>query len=323
MNTMTCALALGLALPLGLLQSSSAAAGCAQPIRIIVAYPPGAPDDLIARILTQKLTESGGRYIVENVPGASGIIGNTAAAKAPADGCTFLVVNQNYVVQPAVHAKFFYDVPGSFAPVAFLAEAPESISVHPSMPAKTMQELLALLKANPGKYSYASPGHASSPHIAAERLFRLTHGLEVTHVPFQGGPPAVTSTIGGHTGIVHLTLPVVAPSAKDGKLRMLAVADKKRHSAFPDVPTLAEAGIPDHEVGFWNALLAPKGTPPDVLDELNRQVAQVMSLPEIKERLGIIGFSPVTGSRASLGQHIQTELARWSAIVRQANIKID
>jgi len=165
------------------------------------------PDDLIARLLTQKLAEKGGRYIVENMPGASGIIGNTAAAKAAPDGCTLLVVNQNFVVQPAVNAKFSYDVPGSFAPVAFLAAAPETISVNPSVPAKTMQELIVLLKGNPGKYSYASPGYASSPHIAAERLFRLTHGLDVTHVPFQGGPPAVTSTIGGHTAIVHLTLP--------------------------------------------------------------------------------------------------------------------
>ena len=227
----------------------------------------------------------------ESCRARAGIIGNTAAAKAAPDGCTLLVVNQNFVVQPAVNAKFSYDVPGSFAPVAFLATAPETISVNPSVPAKTMQELIALLKANPGKYSYASPGYASSPHIAAERLFRLTHGLDVTHVPFQGGPPAVTSTIGGHTAIVHLTLPVVAPSVKDGKLRMLAVADQKRHPEFPDVPTLAEAGIPNHEVGFWNALLAPRGTPADILDDLNRQVAQVMAQPEVREKLGVIGFT--------------------------------
>ena len=174
-------------------------------MKVVVAYPPGSPDDLIARILTQKLAEKGGRYMVENMPGASGIIGNTAAAKAAPDGCTLLEVNQNFVVQPAANAKFSYDVPGSFTPVAFLAAAPETISVNPSVPARTMQELIALLKANPGKYSYASPGYASSPHIAAERRFRLTHGLEVTHVPFQGGPPAVNSTIGGHTAIVHLS----------------------------------------------------------------------------------------------------------------------
>jgi tripartite-type tricarboxylate transporter receptor subunit TctC len=186
-----------------------------------------------------------------------------------------------------------------------------------------MQELIALLKANPGKYSYASPGHASSPHIAAERLFRLTHGLDVTHVPFQGGPPAVTATIGGHTAIVHLTLPVVAPAVRDGRLRMLAVADKTRHAAFPDVPTLAEAGIRDHEVGFWNALLAPAGTPPDTLDALNRQVVQVMSMPEVKERLGAIGFTPMTGSRERLEQHIAAELAHWKSIVVRAKISID
>jgi tripartite-type tricarboxylate transporter receptor subunit TctC len=292
-------------------------------VKVIVAYPPGAPDDLIARLLTHKLAEKGDRYIVENMPGASGIIGNTAAAKAAPDGCTLLVVNQNFVVQPAVNAKVSYDVPGSFAPVAFLAAAPEAISVNPSVPAKTMRELLDLLKANPGKYSYASPGHASSPHIAAERLFRLTHGLDVTHVPFQGGPPAVTSTIGGHTAIVHLTLPVVAPSVKDGKLRMLAVADRKRHPEFPDVPTLAESGIPNHEVGFWNALLAPRGTSADILDDLNRQVAQVMAQPEVREKLAVIGFTPVTGSRSALAEYIDAELALWKSIVTQAKIKID
>ena len=311
---------LALGLPLA---APARAESCATAIKIIVAYPPGAPDDLIARILAQRLSEKGGRYIVENLPGASGVIGNTAAAKAPADGCTLLIVNQNFVVQPAVNAKIAYEVPGSFAPIAFLAAAPETISVHPSVPAKTMNELIALLKANPGKYSYASPGYASSPHLAAERLFRLTHGLDVVHVPFQGGPPAVTSTIGGHTAIVHLTLPVVAPSVQDGKLRMLAIADKKRHPAFPDVPTLQEAGIADHEVGFWNALLAPKETPKDILDEIQRQVTQIMLLQDVKDKLAVIGFSPVTGSREELTAHIQAELKRWKGIVTQANIKID
>jgi tripartite-type tricarboxylate transporter receptor subunit TctC len=323
MRIASCALAIGVAFSMGLAEPARSETACAQPVKVIVAYPPGAPDDLIARLLTQKLAEKGGRYIVENMPGASGIIGNTAAAKAAPDGCTLLVVNQNFVVQPAVNAKFSYDVPGSFAPVAFLAAAPETISVNPSVPAKTMQELVVLLKANPGKYSYASPGHASSPHIAAERLFRLTYGLDVTHVPFQGGPPAVTSTIGGHTAIVHLTLPVVAPSVKDGKLRMLAVADRKRHPEFPDVPTLAESGIPNHEVGFWNALLAPRGTPADILDDLNRQVAQVMAQPEVREKLAVIGFTPVTGSRSALAEHIDAELALWKSIVTQAKIKID
>jgi tripartite-type tricarboxylate transporter receptor subunit TctC len=202
----SCALVIGLAFSMGPAEPVRAETACAQPVKVIVAYPPGSPDDLIARVLTQKLAEKGGRYIVENIPGAAGIIGNTAAAKAAPDGCTLLVMNQNFIVQPAVNAKFSYDVPGSFAPVAFLATAPETISVNPSVPAKTMRELIALLKANPGKYSYASPGYASSPHIAAERLFRLTHGLDVTHVPFQGGPPAVTSTIGGHTAILRSPL---------------------------------------------------------------------------------------------------------------------
>ena len=322
MKAMFCALTLGFVMSVGPIAPSDAAS-CSPAVKVIVAYPPGAPDDVITRVLVQKLSEAGGRYVVENLPGAAGIIGNTVAAKAPPDGCTLLVVNQNYVVQPAVNANFTYKVPGSFVPVAFLAAAPETISVNPSVPAKTMQELIALLKANPGKYSYASPGYASSPHIAAEHLFRVSLGLDVTHVPFSGGPPAVNATIGGHTAIVHLTLPVVASSVKDGKLRMLAVADKKRHPAFPDVPTLAEAGIPNHEVGFWDAVLAPAGTPPSILDDLNHQVVQIMSMPEMKEKLGVLEFTPVIGSRDALRQHIIAELSSWKALVTRAHIKID
>jgi tripartite-type tricarboxylate transporter receptor subunit TctC len=222
---------------------------CAGPVKIIVAYPPGAPDDVIARLLAQKLGASGESVMVENMPGASGKIGTAAAARAAADGCTLLVVNSNVSVHAAGDSKTAYDIRTSFAPVAFLTEAPETISVHPAVPARTIQELAALLKANPGKYAYASPGFASSPHLAGESLFRHTLGLDVTHVPHQG------------TSIVHLTLPVVAGAVKDGKLRMLAVADTRRHPMFPEVPTLAEAGIANHEISFWNALLAPRGTP--------------------------------------------------------------
>lgn len=316
-------LTLAPALALSALQPAPSEAKSCPLTKIVVAYPPGAPDDLVARLLAQGLGKFGGTYIVENQAGASGRIGNAAVARASADGCTLLVVNQNLVVQPAAKAKIPYEVPGSFAPVAFLAVAPETISVNPSVPAKTMQELIALMKANPGKYSYASPGYGSSPHIAAERLFRLTYGLEVVHVPFQGGPPAVASTVSGHTQIVHLTLPVVGPVVQDKQLRMLAVADKKRHPLFPDVPTLEEAGIPNHDVGFWNALLAPKGTPDEVLTDIHRKTTQVMMSAHVREKLEPFGFLPVTGSREQLATHIETDLGRWREIVNQADIAIE
>jgi tripartite-type tricarboxylate transporter receptor subunit TctC len=291
---------------------------CSQAVRIIVSYSPGSPDDLIARILAQKLSEADGRFYVENLPGAGGMIGTAAAAKASPDGCTMVIVNQNFVVQPAIGEKLAYEVPGSFAPVTLLLAAPETIVVNPSVPATTMKELVALVKASPGRYNYASPGHGSSPHLASERLFKHTLGLDLVHVPFQGGPPAVTSTVAGHTQILHLTLPVVAPLVRDGKLRLLAIADKTRVPEFSDVPTLEQAGFPNHEVGFWNGILLPKGTPAGIVEFRHRQISQVMALPEVKERLGTLGYTTINGSQEQFATHLQTELTKWKAIVRES-----
>ena len=297
-------------------------AECSQPVKIIVSYPPGSPDDVVARILAQKLSEAGERFYVENLPGAGGMIGTATAARALPDGCTMVIVNQNFVVQSAIGEKLSYEVPDSFTPVALLISAPETISVSPSVPAITIKELVALVKANPGKYNYASPGYGSSPHLASERLFRSTLGLDVVHVPFQGGPPAVTSTVAGHTQILHLTLPIVAPLVRDGKLRMLAVAARTRAPEFPDVPTLEEAGIPDHEVGFWNGMLVPRGTPDDIVKARHRQISEIMSLPEVAGRLKALGYMPLRTSQTEFVTHLQTELSKWKGIVRDSNIRI-
>jgi tripartite-type tricarboxylate transporter receptor subunit TctC len=298
-----------------------ARAECSQPVKIIVSYPPGSPDDVIARILAQKLSEAGGRFYVENLPGAGGMIGTATAAKALPDGCSMVIVNQNFVVQPAIGEKLAYEVPDSFTPVTLLIAAPETISVNPSVPATTIKELVALVKENPGKYNYASPGYGSSPHLASERLFKQTLGLDVVHVPFQGGPPAVTSTVAGHTQILHLTLPIVAPLVRDGKLRLLAVADKTRASEFPSIPTLEEAGIPNHEVGFWDGILLPKGTPDDIVELRHRQIGQIMALPDVRDRLAGLGYTPINGSPNAFAAHLQTELSKWKAIVRDGKIK--
>ena len=204
-----------------------------QAVKIIVPYPPGGPDDLIARILAQKLSEAGGRFYVENMPGATGMIGTAAAARAAPDGCTLVIVNQNLVTQPAVGAKNPYDVTDSFTPVTLLLAAPETISVNPSVPATTMKELISLTKASPGKYNYASPGYGSSPHLAGERLLRRTLGLDIVHVPFQGGPPAINATVAGHTQIFAITLPLVAGLVKDGKLRFLPSPPRPERRSFP------------------------------------------------------------------------------------------
>jgi len=186
-----------------------------------------------------------------------------------------------------------------------------------------MKELMALVKANPGKYTYASPGYGTSPHIACERLFKLTHGVDIMQVPFPGGAPAVLSTLAGQTDILHITLPLVAEHVKAGKLRALAVADKQRSPVLPDVPTLEEAGIPNHEVGYWTAVLVPAGTPEDVVGFLNHQITRLLALPDVKHRLATLGFAPLTGTPEDLALHIKADSAEWARVVREAKIRID
>jgi tripartite-type tricarboxylate transporter receptor subunit TctC len=250
------------------------------------------------------------------------MIGAAAAVRAAPDGCTLVIVNQNLVTQPAVGAKNPYDVPDDFTPITLLLAAPETISVNPSVPARTMQELISLAKANPGKYNYASPGYGSSPHLAAERLFTRTLGLDIVHVPFQSGPPAINATVAGHTQILAITLPLIAPLVKEGKLRLLAIADTKRSEEFPDVQTLEEARIPGHEVGFWDGILLPKGASRDLVEQLHRQITEVMSLPDVKQRLASLGYTTINSSPEAFAAHLKKELANWSAIAREQHIKL-
>ena len=295
-----------------------------RPVKIIVPYPPGAAADTIARIVAQKLSEAtGSQFYVENLPGAGGTIGTGAAARASTDGHTILVMNQDYVVQPLVKSSTPYDPFKSFAPVAALAAAPETISVHPSLPVKSMQELIELVRANPGKYSYASPGYGTSPHIAVERLFKLTYGLDIVQVPFQGGAPAVMSTLAGHTQILHITLPLVAAHISEGKLRGLAVADLNRAQLLPGVPTLNETGTLNHEVGSWTGVMVPAGTSVTVIDFLNRHIVKIISLPDVKERLAAIGFASMPGTSEEFANHVKAESAEWSRVIREAKIMID
>ena len=296
----------------------------ARPVKLVVPYAPGGPNDIMARLIAQKLSEAlGGQFYVENSPGAGGTIGAGAVAGAPGDGHTLLVANQDVIVQPIIKNKVPYDPFKSFTPVTLVVSAPEMIVVHPSLPVKDMKELIELLKANPGKYSYASPGYGTTPHLACEWLFKLEYGIDVTHVPFQGAAPAVQSTLSGQTPIFHNVLPAVAPHIRQGTMRPLAVAANKRSPFFPDVPTLAEAGIPGHEVGFWLVVLAPAGTPRDTVDVLNRQIARILDLPDVKERLRTIGFDPASSTPDAAAAHMKAETDKWTAVVRDAKIKIE
>jgi tripartite-type tricarboxylate transporter receptor subunit TctC len=197
------------------------------------------------------------------------------------------------------------------------------IVVHPSVQAKTIKELIDLLKANPGKYSYASPGFGTTPHLACEWLFKVRYGIDVTHVPFQGAAPAVQSVLGGQTPIFHNVLPAVAPHIRSGAMRPLAIAAEKRSAFFPDVPTMAESGIPGHEVGFWLVVLMAAGTPKSIADTLNAQVAKILDLPDVKDRLQTIGFDPAASTSEAAAAHMRSETEKWTKVVRDANIKIE
>jgi tripartite-type tricarboxylate transporter receptor subunit TctC len=293
-------------------------------VRVVVPYPAGGPTDVMARLVAQKLSEAlGQQFYVENLAGASGTIGTAAVANAPADGRTILFGTPDFLLQPIVKAKAPYDAVKNFAPVVLAASAAEMIAVNPSVPAKNLQELVILLKANPGKHQYATPGVGSPPHLEGEWIYKITYGLDVVHVPFQGAAPAVTSTIAGHTSIIHMTAPALTPHVKDGKLRAIAVTSSKRSSALPDVPTLAESGLPGIEAEFIMLVVAPAGTPKHVIDLLNGQIVKVLKLPDVKERLATLGFDPVGSTPDELAAKIKSETDKWSKVVRETNIKID
>jgi tripartite-type tricarboxylate transporter receptor subunit TctC len=305
-------------------QAVRAAGYPAGTVKIVVPYPAGGPGDFIGRIIAQKLAEKlGAQVIVENLPGAGGAIGATAVARAPADGLTIALVNPDFVIAPIVKANTPFDPFKNFTPVINVAAAPEMFSINPSVPATSMKDLLALLKANPGKYSYATPGYGTSPHLYTEWLFKLTYGFDVLSVPFQGALPAVQSTIAGQTQIVPITVTAVAPLIRDGKLRGLAVAAHRRSPVVPDVPTLEEQGITGHEVSFWTGVVAPTGTPKAVVELLHDRIAEIMTQADVKARLATIGFEPATGTSQEFGAHIKAESDQWRKIVHEAQIRIN
>ncbi len=302
---------------------SSAQAWPARPVRMIVPFAPGGPTDVMARILAQKLSESlGQQFIVENRAGAGGNIGMGVAAKSPADGYTILVASSSYVVNPSLYAKSPYDPYKDFAPVTVAAASPNVLVVHPSIPAKSVKELVALVKANPGKYNFASPGTGTTPHLSGE-LFRLSLGLDLVHVPFNGAGPAIASTVGGQTPITFTALPPASQHVKNGTLRALAVTSSKRSQALPDVPTMAEADVHGQEAETMQGVLVPAGTPREIIDRLQREIVRIVALPEVKERLVALGFDSVANTPEEFAAYIKAEVAKWARVIREANIKVE
>jgi len=292
-------------------------------IRMIVPFAAGGPTDVIARIVAQKLSETWGQQIyAENVPGGGGNTGIAMAARAPADGYTILVVSTGFLVNPSMYAKVPYDPIKDFAPVTLVASSPNVLSVYPEVPAKSVRELIDLIKANPGKYSFAQPGTGSTPHLAGE-LFKLRFGLDLVMVPFNGAALAINSTLGGHTPIAFTALPPAMANIKDGKLRGLALLSLKRAAVLPDLPTMVEEGVPDQESDTLTGVVAPAGTPPAIVERWNSEIARVVALPETRQRLQDLGFEPVADAPAHFGERIKSEIAKWAKVVHDANIRAD
>ncbi len=293
----------------------------ARPVRLIVPFSAGGPTDVFARLVAQKLSDTFGKQVyVENISGASGNIGIGRAVKAPADGHTMLLVPTNYVVNPALFANIPYDAVKDFDPISLAVTSPMIISVHPSVPARTIAELIALIKANPSRYSYASGGTGSPGHLVGEQ-FRLQLGLDLVHVPFQSAGLAVGSAIGGHTPIVIVSPAPTVPQVQDGKLRALAVTRKVRSQALPSVPTMAESGYPDIEGENWFGFIVPAGTPQEIATLLHREIVKIVALPEVTERLAVLGFESVASTPEEFAAQIKRELPKWEKVVREANIK--
>jgi tripartite-type tricarboxylate transporter receptor subunit TctC len=292
-------------------------------VRVIVPYPAGGPTDVMARLVAQHLSESlGQNFFVENLTGASGVVGTGTAANSPSDGHTILFVTNDFAVAPTVSSKVPYDALKSFAPVSIAAASPQVVVVHPSFPAKNMQELIAVAKASPGKYNYAALGIGFG-QLSSERLFRLGLGLDVVRVPFPGAAPIITSTLAGHTPIAFLGLPPAAPHIKEGTLRALAVTSAKRSPVFPNVPTMDESGVRDQQSELIIGVLVPAATPKPIVDLLQRQIARIVALPDVKERLDALGFAPVASTAEAYATQIKADIETWSKVVREANIKVE
>ena len=304
-------------------QSAWAQTYPAHPIRMVVPFAAAGPTDVIARIVAQKLSEAWGQQVyTENVPGAGGNTGIGGVAKAPPDGNTILVVSTGFIVNPSMYAKLPYDPVKNFAPITLVAASPNVASVNPSVPARTLKELIELIKASPGKYSFAQPATGSTPHLAGE-LFKQKYGLDLVTVPFNGAALAVNSTIGGHTPIAFTALPPAMSNIKDGKLRGIAVLSTKRSPSLPDLPTNIEAGVPDLESDTLTGIVAPAGTPQEIIARWHDAIVDLVGMPDVRERIETLGFVPVANTPAEFGERLKTEMAKWGKVVHDAGIRAD
>ncbi len=305
----------------GLADLAWAQAYPARPVRAIVTYAPGGITDVFARLVATRLGERlGKQFYVENISGGAGNVGIAQAAKAAPDGYTVLFAFSNFVVNPTLFEKIPYDPYKDFDPVTLAVTSTTVLVVNPSVPAKTVKELVALIRSGGSKYNFASAGHGTQSHLAGEQ-FRLALGLDLVHVPFNGGGPAVASVVAGHTPLGFLAPAPSVPMINDGKLRALAVTAKQRSQILPDVPTMTESGYPEIEGDTWVGVAVPAGTPKEVIALLHREVVAVIAEPAIKERLVTLGYDAVGSTPEQFAQRIRDEIGTWGKVIRAANIK--
>jgi tripartite-type tricarboxylate transporter receptor subunit TctC len=276
---------------------------------------------VVTRIVAQKLSDRVGKqFFVENIGGGGGNIAMGRVAKMPPDGYTLLMINPSYVVNPTLYREPPYKFEKDFDMVSLAVLTTLVIAVHPSVPAQTLKELVELIKVSPGKYSYASPGAGTPGHLVGE-IFRVSQGLDLVHVPFNSAGLAVGSAVGGHTQICFASPSPAAQQVVDGKLRGLAVTSATRSQSLPDVPTTTEAGYPAVAGDNWQGIVVPSGTPKDVIAFLNREIAEIVALPDIKERLAVLGFEPVGSTPEEFTRHAKAEFEKWAKVIRDSNIK--
>ena len=296
----------------------------ARTVRIVVAFAPGGGTDVIARYFAQKLGESLGQsFIVDNRPGAGSNIGTEQVAKSAPDGYTLLMAIASLTINVSLYSKVPYDPVRDFTAIGTVAITPNGIAVHPSFPAKSMRELIALAKARPGEISYASPGSGTPVHLSME-LFRSMAGIQLLHVPYNGSGPGTVAVLGGQVPVLGTTLPIALPHARAGKLRLLAVTSAERTQLAPDFPTVAEASkLPGYEASVWYGLLAPAGTPAAVVNKLSAEIERLLQQREVLERMATLGFDPYRRTPAAFAELIKSDLVKWGKVVRESGARAD
>ena len=295
-----------------------------KPIKYVVPFAPGGTTDILARTVGEKLSIALGQpVVVENKPGAGGGVGADFTAKAAPDGYTIMGGTiSTHAINASLYSNLPYDPVKDFAAITLIARVPNLLVINPDIKAKNVAELIALMKANPGKFTFASSGNGTSQHLSGE-LFKSMAGVDMQHIPYKGSPPALQDVVGGQVSMTFDNITTAWPLAKAGKLRPLAVTTAKRSSIAPEVPTLAESGLPGFEVGSWQGVFAPAGTPPEIVKRLNAEIVKILNMPDVKERLVALGAEPVGDTPEQFSAYVKSEVAKWSDIVKKSGAKVD